>query len=224
MGLFGGSKQKQESYNVNNQLLTDKLGSTVDLAGVGGSALRDILIGGDASGFNQYKANTGFDFAADQGAKGILGNKAAGGLLRSGSAGKALVNFGNNLQQQYLDNYLQRLTGMSQLGLGAGGVLAGTGNVSKGSSSSKNGLGGLLGGGASLIAASSRKVKTNIKQIGKLEDGLPVYTFNYVWGGPTRTGVMADEVAQYQPQALGPIVDGIQTVNYGMLEGWNGTK
>lgn len=102
------------------------------------------------------------------------------------------------------------------------------------------GLGGLLGGfqtqstpllnqllgsaaqGASAAAfASERRVKRNIEQIGTLPDGLGVYNFRYLWDeneAPLRTGVMVDEVEKLRPWALGPVVDGIQTVDYNRLQ------
>ena len=34
-------------------------------------------------------------------------------------------------------------------------------------------------------------------------------------------GVLADEVAEIQPEAMGPRVNGYMTVDYSKLEGWN---
>lgn len=67
---------------------------------------------------------------------------------------------------------------------------------------------------ATIIAAllSDRKLKTNIRMIGRHEIGVPVYTFDYVWGEPG-IGVMADEVEKVMPHAVfqvGPY----QAVNY----------
>jgi hypothetical protein len=82
-------------------------------------------------------------------------------------------------------------------------------------------LGQLLGAGAQLggaaILASDRRVKRDIERIGELPDGLGVYSFRYNWDADDRdmrVGVMADEVADLRPHALGPVVDGVQTVNY----------
>lgn len=102
------------------------------------------------------------------------------------------------------------------------------------------GLGGLLGGfqtqstpllnqllgsaaqGASAAAfASERRVKRDIEQIGTLPDGLGVFNFRYLWDqddAPLHVGVMVDEVEKLRPWALGPVVDGIQTVDYSKLE------
>ena len=144
-GIFGGSKQSSKSYNVNNQMLTNSLGGTTGAVGESYNAIKDLL-GGNSSGFNRYKDAAGYNFAAQQGSQGVLANGAARGLLRSGSTGKGLVSFGQKLSDQYLDSYLQRLNGMGQLGLGAAGVLANTGQVSESKSKSKPGIAGLLGG------------------------------------------------------------------------------
>lgn len=70
-------------------------------------------------------------------------------------------------------------------------------------------------------AASERRVKRDIEQVGTLPDGLGVYEFRYVWDeddAPLHVGVMVDEVETLRPWALGPIVDGVQTVDYSKLE------
>lgn len=94
-----------------------------------------------------------------------------------------------------------------------------------GSQTSPGGWGtDLLGAGAQIgsaaIMASERKVKRDIEQIGAEPDGLGVYRYNYIWDAadePRRTGVMVDEVETIRPWALGPVVDGIQTVDYSKL-------
>lgn len=52
-------------------------------------------------------------------------------------------------------------------------------------------LGGLFGAGLSLF--SDERLKENIKRVGKTDGGTPLYSYNYVWGGPTHIGVMAQE-------------------------------
>jgi hypothetical protein len=80
-------------------------------------------------------------------------------------------------------------------------------------------LGSLVqtGGDLASLFASDRRLKTGVEKIGELEDGLPVYTYDYVWGGRPQIGVMADEVAEFRPWALGPAIGGYSTVNYGAL-------
>jgi len=100
---------------------------------------------------------------------------------------------------------------------GIGGLMGGY-NTTTGKS---GGLGFILGaagqfGGMALMASDPR-LKTAIEKVGELEDGLGVYEYDYIWGGPRQRGVMADEVAELRPWALGPVIDGYATVNYGAL-------
>jgi len=71
-------------------------------------------------------------------------------------------------------------------------------------------LGGGLGSAG--ILASDRRLKKNIHKIGKLMNGLNVYTFDYIWGEPS-VGVMADEVKEIMPHAVINI-GGFDHVNY----------
>ena len=65
-------------------------------------------------------------------------------------------------------------------------------------------------------AASDRRVKEDIKQVGTLDNGLPVYTFRYKGGSVTHMGVMAQDVEKVNPDAVTEI-DGIKHVYYGEL-------
>lgn len=222
-GIFGGSKQTSTSSSSNRAFdgLNSSLGGVVGNAATGTNALQ-ALLAGDTSGFNAFKNATGYDAAAEAGSRGITGNAAAGGLLRSGSTGKALASFGANLNQQFAGNYMDRLMGLTQTGLQAGGVLANAGQVSNSTqkSSSKPGIGGFLGQVASGVAASDPRLKENAYQIGSLDDGIGIYQFNYIGDNIPTVGVMANEVAEIQPDALGPVVDGFMTVDYDKLKGW----
>lgn len=73
--------------------------------------------------------------------------------------------------------------------------------------------------GMKALIASDRRLKTDIKRIGTLDIGLPVYTYRYKIGGPVFMGVMADEVARVAPQAYVPggAGDGFDAVDYGKL-------
>lgn len=52
-------------------------------------------------------------------------------------------------------------------------------------------LGGLFGAGLSLF--SDARLKTNVVRIGATDAGQPIYSYQYIWGGPTHIGVMAQE-------------------------------
>jgi hypothetical protein len=215
--IFGGSKSKQSSSNQAFGQIRDTFTPVTDNAAKGANALA-ALLSGDTSGFNTYKDATGYDFMAEEGSRGITGNAAANGLLRSGSTGKSLVNYGNQLQQTFAGNYMDRLLAQAGLGLQAGQLIASAGNVSKGKSSSKKGLGGFLGTVGAGVAASERRLKKNIINVGKLKNGLNLYTFDYIDGPSGQIGVMVDEVEKILPEALGPVIDGIKTVDYSKIE------
>ena len=76
-------------------------------------------------------------------------------------------------------------------------------------------MGGLFGLGAAGIGLmSDRRVKEDIKQVGKTNDGQNIYSFRYKGGGPIQMGLMAQEVEKKKPKAVGEI-DGIKFVDYG---------
>lgn len=64
---------------------------------------------------------------------------------------------------------------------------------------------------------SDRRLKTDVKIVGKLPSGLHVYEFNYVWGGQRQRGVMAQEVMQSQPEAVLVGPGGYLMVDYGKV-------
>ena len=86
----------------------------------------------------------------------------------------------------------------------------------------QNNLNGMYGIGSSLGAAaiplmfSDRRLKTNIKKIGKLNKKVSIYSFNYVWGAPS-VGVMAQEVLSWKPEAVVTHPSGYLMVDYGKL-------
>lgn len=63
-----------------------------------------------------------------------------------------------------------------------------------------NGMYSLIGAGA--MAFSDRRLKRDIRRIGKLPSGLNVYRYRYLWSDRTEVGVMADEARKVSPQAV----------------------
>ena len=74
-------------------------------------------------------------------------------------------------------------------------------------------------GGAALM--SDRRMKENIKKVGKLDNGLNLYSYTYKIGHDlplgSQVGVMADEVEPLFPHAIVHHADGFKMVNYGAL-------
>jgi hypothetical protein len=79
------------------------------------------------------------------------------------------------------------------------------------------GLGGSALGAGGYVAGqkySDRRLKENISKVGKLNNGLNVYSYNMKGSNVTETGLMADEVAQTHPNAIKLEDSGYYSVNY----------
>lgn len=74
------------------------------------------------------------------------------------------------------------------------------------------GLFGLLGTGLSLF--SDKRLKSGIKVVGQLDNGLPVYSYRYKWGGPVQIGLMAQDVEKSNPSAVHTHASGYKMVDY----------
>lgn len=212
------------SYNSNNDLIKSDYGGQVSQGTGANNILSTLLTGQGDTGaaqnsYNNYLQNAGYAGAMKQLSQNLTGQGAASGLLNSGSTTKALGNYGTQLNSQYYNNYLQQLSGLSGLGLQAGGLIANTGQVGSSSTgqqpSTLGSIASTVGGIASIF--SDRRLKTAIRKIGEFADGLGKYSFRYKAGGPRYVGVMAQEVAKLRPWALGPVVNGFMTVNYEAL-------
>ena len=77
-------------------------------------------------------------------------------------------------------------------------------------------LGGLFDLGSAAIggwAMSDRRVKEDIKKVGKLDDGSAIYKFKYKGSPLQQIGVMAQELEAKSPDLVTE-VDGVKMVNY----------
>lgn len=75
-------------------------------------------------------------------------------------------------------------------------------------------LGGLFDAGANLFMMSDPRAKTDIMKIGTADNGLNIYLYRYISGGPFMIGVMADEVKSVNPAAVTTGSDDMMRVNY----------
>jgi hypothetical protein len=234
MGLFGSiskalfGKKKPQTSESGNQFadqINDQfspmaaygakgMGQYANILGLGGEGAQDDALG-------NWWDSSGGDFMMNQGMDQIVGNRAAGGLLRSGGTSKAIEDYRSGLASSKLGEYMGLLGNMNQQALGAGNLVANAGQYSKGTGAQTTGGGlgkaiGLAMNVASLF--SDRRLKRDIRRVGELHDGLGVYRYRYLWEDDERVGVMADEVADLRPWALGPEIEGFRTVNYHMLD------
>lgn len=78
-------------------------------------------------------------------------------------------------------------------------------------------LGGLFGGITGMFSFSDERLKTDIKRVGKTDEGLPVYTYRYKGDGTIHMGVMAQEVLKENPDAVRMHESGFLMVDYGKV-------
>jgi len=92
----------------------------------------------------------------------------------------------------------------------------------------QNQMGGLFGMGGALLGAagnaggfgalfSDERLKTDIRRIGQTDAGVPLYIYRYITGGPPQIGVLAQELAETQPEAVSMHDSGFLQVHYGRV-------
>ena len=84
------------------------------------------------------------------------------------------------------------------------------------SASRQSGLFSALGSAASAaipFMLSDKRLKTDIKKVGKTNEGLPVYTYKYKGDDTTQMGVMAQDVEKKTPSAVRTL-GGFKAVDY----------
>ena len=94
------------------------------------------------------------------------------------------------------------------------------GRSNQGIASDNSMMGGLYDLGVAGIGAypwSDRRLKKNIKRLGTSLMGFPVYAFEYIWGGGSQVGVMAQDVIKVLPKAVHTSDEGYMSVDYGMI-------
>ncbi len=197
-----------------NQNVQNRMGAAGDLFNAGGQAASGL------QGFNQQ----GFD------------NRALGLDTAINGVPMAQNNQANQIlaaQAQARGLPMQNLAGILGLTL----PIAGLGSQSHGTGTSNTqgsqtmsgaqqfatiagGMGSLFGGagggamGGVQRFISDRRAKDDIKQIGELYDGTPVYSFRYKGDPRVSIGLMADDVEKFAPNAIAEFA-GIKMVDYG---------
>jgi hypothetical protein len=116
-----------------------------------------------------------------------------------------------------MNAYNQQLANQSAMQQGLMGGLFGLGSAGLGAY--LGGAGAAAGGAAAPLVMggallSDRRTKENIVKVGKLDNGLNVYSFNYIGQNITQIGLMADEVEKVNPKAVLTMPNGIKAVYY----------
>ena len=140
---------------------------------------------------------------------------------------------GSQVQNPTFQNVPQQATtaGADVLGASQMGYNAQMGGFNAANAAQSNfnsglmGLGGTLGAAALMAPASDIRMKENIEKVGKMANGLNIYTYEYkpefrndpFAGHGKHIGVMAQEVEEIMPEAVITRLDGYKMVNYGAL-------
>ena len=144
----------------------------------------------------------------------------------SGQEAQARMDM-NNAQQMQNEATSDMISGVgsavaSGIGGGAfsggGGGGGGGGTVTASTFSSMSGSAGTGGTGYTFNSASDRRLKKNIKKIGKSPSGLNIYSFEYtnkLFGKGTYQGVMSDEIPKSSVKRAD---DGFDRVDYSTID------
>jgi len=140
----------------------------------------------------------------------------AGALTSLGMApATAQWNAANQIYGQPIQNMNQVLSPEMMLA-GAGGTTTSTQNQTGTQTPAQSGLSNALGL-ASTIASfipSDKRLKTDIKDIGRTHDNQPIYSYR-LKGSPTpQIGMLADQVQQRTPDAVATDSAGFKHVRY----------
>lgn len=172
---------------------------------------------GLAGGQVQNLAQTGQQMAG-------LGAQAQGSVLQGGQADMAAgaqdqATQQAQLQAQY-DQYQQYQAYPYQQAQFYGNIAEGIGAGAGGSSSTStpgpslaSTIFGGLGALGSIYSMSDKRMKENIKPVGKLKDGQTVYSYNFKGHPQTQIGLIAQEVEKTHPEAVKDI-GGLKAVDY----------
>jgi hypothetical protein len=153
---------------------------------------------------------------ASQGAYSVAlnsGNSAVGNQLQTGQKMLNGMQAGNGTIMQGQGMNLQGLGQATSLQANA--AIANAQADAQASAGLMSGLGMIAG--ATIMKPSDIRLKENIVAVGKYENGLVKYEFNYIGDDVRYRGVMAQDVMQTFPDAVHEGEDGMLSVDYAML-------
>lgn len=127
-------------------------------------------VGGTA--YRGFKETPGYQFQLDQGLDAVKAMAATRGGFRTPRTAQALMTFGQGLANQEYGNYMNRLAGVTDMGMGAAGNQAQAGNalaanggntIMAGGNAAANGFIGAANAGASGIAGIGNAFTSGIQ-------------------------------------------------------------
>jgi len=134
------------------------------------------------------------------------------GAIGSGTPQLFDTSVGLNLGAAQRANQLAAATANAQAKASrSAGIMGALGGIGSGLA---QGI-GAAGGAAAFF--SDKRLKTDIKKVGKTEGGLPIYTYKYKGDNRTQMGVMAQDVEKKTPKAVSE-VGGFKAVDYKLVK------
>ena len=175
---------------------------------------------GNIMSANQMLSNAGINTSQEMSGNMLAALQGAG-LLPSVAMAPATAQMGaaNAVYGQPIQNLNQVLTPAMGLG-GMGGTTTGvgtaTGTQTPANDPTSNILGGISGGLGMLAMFSDRRMKTDIKDIGRTHDDQKIYSYRFKGSMMPQIGMMADEVEKKTPEAVMTGPEGLKRVRYDM--------
>lgn len=177
-------------------------------------ALAPALATGAAGGTEQQFAQSSLDNLLKRYQTNLeapwAGLQPMANLLTTGGFNKGTTNSLETTTPPPANLWTQLLQGGTGLASTAGSLFS----TPAGGASAASGIGSALSSlWPMLMGLSDRRFKKDIKRVGTADNGLPIYVFRYISGGPLHMGFMADEVEKLHPDAVGKLA-GVQFVDY----------
>ena len=176
------------------------------------AALGQQQFGQGATSAQQLAALAQQGYGMGAGTSAALAGLGAGAQQAGLAGAQAQLGAGQQQQQtqqaglQALYNQFQQQQGYPfQIAQFLANIAEGTGALSGNQSTSTT-----TGGGGFF---SDKRLKENVKEVGKTNDDQPIYRFNYKGDPRTQIGLMAQDVEKSHPDAVG-LAGGYKTVDY----------
>lgn len=126
--------------------------------------------------FANYRNSTGYQFRVNEGNRALNSGYAAKGLLQSGAAQKAALQYGQNIASGEFGNYMGYLGQQQGVGLSAGSALAGVGTNYAGQVGNNNALAAdAIANGALLKSQNNNALWNNLANVGGMALGYSSY-------------------------------------------------
>ncbi|BCH30284.1 hypothetical protein MesoLjLc_22140 [Mesorhizobium sp. L-8-10] len=207
----------QGAANTQGQNISNRLNAAGQLGGLGQQAMGNQF---DAAGLENQGMSNMLNMIGQL--SGIQNNKVFDANQQMGLGGAI-----DNRTQQGLNDLINQWQQTDMSPWARIGSLLTTGTGSAGNWGTQTStqtqpvnFGGIL---AALLGAipkaSDRRLKEDIRRVGMLDNGLPVYAYRYKGQATTEIGLMADEVEERHPEAVVDAGSGFKAVHYDLAVG-----